>query len=290
MTNAMSLDNARRHAQDTVKRSKTSFGAGMRILPTDRRQAMYAVYAFCREVDDIADEGGEKTQKKEALEAWRREIDRVYQGRPQYPTGVALLEHIERFGLPKREFIMMIAGMEMDANGPITAPSMDGLLAYTRRVAGAVGMLSMPIFGAPSNKIADHFALSLGDALQLTNILRDVEEDAEEGRLYLPYELLKKHGCVIDAATISNDPGLPAVRKELAEIAASRFEETRKALKDLDWRVLRPALLMMGVYETYLARMVARGWENGQPRIKISKLEKAAIAARWYFAPRLNRS
>ena len=283
----ISLEDARRHAAETVKRSKTSFGAGMRILSPERRDAMYAIYAFCREVDDIADEGGTRQEKMAALTEWRREIERVYAGAPQTPTGHALKEVVRRFDLPRGEFILVIEGMEMDAAGPVVAPSLEKLYAYTRRAAGAVGMLSMPVFGAPRNKAADDFALSLGDALQLTNILRDIEQDAGEGRLYLPRELLEKHHCPMTASDIANAPGLPAVRAEIADLAREKFTAARTALSDLDWRVLRPALLMMGVYERYLDKMTARGWANGQERVTISKVEKLAIAARWFFAPKM---
>ena len=283
----VTLDEARRHAAETVRRSRTSFGAGMRILSRERREAMYAIYAFCREVDDIADEGGARDAKLAGLAEWRREIERVYAGAPQTPTGLALKGVVRDFDLPREEFILVIEGMEMDAAGPIVAPSLDGLLAYTRRAAGAVGMLSMPVFGAPRTKTADDFALSLGDALQLTNILRDVEQDAGEGRLYLPVELLEKHGCPLTPAAIVDAPGLPTVRADLAAMAREKFTATRSALQDLDWRVLRPALLMMGVYERYLDKMTARGWANGQPRVTISKAEKAMIAARWFLAPKI---
>ncbi len=282
----LTLDEARRHAAETVRRSKTSFGAGMRILSRERREAMYAIYAFCREVDDIADEGGDRDTKMAGLAEWRREVDRIFAGAPQTPTGLALKDVVRRFGLSREEFVLVIEGMEMDAAGPVVAPSLDQFLAYTRRAAGAVGMLSMPVFGAPRNKTADDFALSLGDALQMTNILRDIEQDADDGRLYLPRELLEKHGCPMTPDDIVDAPGLPSVREEIARMAREKFAATRAALADLDWRVLRPALLMMGVYERYLDKMTARGWANGQPRVTISKLEKLMIAARWFFAPK----
>lgn len=287
---AMSLEDARRHAYETVMRSRTSFGPGMRILSKPRREAMYAIYAFCREVDDIADEGGTRDEKMAALAGWREEIDRLYGGSPGYPTGIALLEPVKTFNLPRDEFILMIEGMEMDADGPVIAPSFERLSAYTRRVAGAVGQLSMPVFGAPGNEMADEFSISLGDALQLTNILRDVEEDAREGRLYLPKELLEKHGCPLDPNEIASAAGLPKVREELSMIARDKFKRARKALRSLDWRVLRPALLMMGVYEQYLDKMTARGWANGQPKVQLSKLEKTMIAARWLIAPKIDQT
>ena len=288
MTSAsLSLDEAQRHARETVRRSGTSFGPGMRILSKPRRDAMYAVYAFCREVDDIADdEVLTADQKLTLLQDWRKEIDRIFAGRPEYPTGFALVGAVREFNLPRQEFILMIEGMETDARAPVIAPSWDALFAYTRRAAGAAGQLSMPIFGAPAGEVSDRFAISLGDALQLTNILRDVESDATEGRIYLRKELLDKHNCAPVPQTISTADGLPLVRADLAEVARQKFEDARIALKQLDWRILRPALLMMGVYERYLDRMTARGWANGQPRLTLSKAEKLAIAARWFFWPK----
>lgn len=338
----LDISAARRHAEEMVKRSGTSFGAGMAILPKKRREAMYAIYAFCREVDDIADDALPAAEKMRRLYEWRGEIDRIYAGRPLYPTGAALLEPVRAYGLPKQEFQLLIEGMEMDADGPIVAPSMDRLFAYTRRVAGAVGMLSMPVFGAPKGAASDDFALSLGDALQLTNILRDVAEDAAIGRLYLPAELLEKHGALKDAdavaralnagALLPREAGevsakptegalsaipaladrarplshasrdsspasggagdasqarssLAAVARDLAQIAAQKFEDARAALEGLDWRTVRPALLMMGVYEAYLAKMERRGWDRlGEP-LSIAKAEKFLIAARYALAP-----
>ena len=193
---------AREHAKATVKRSGTSFAAGMSILSRERREGMHAIYAFCREVDDIADGDQSVVDKRLSLAAWRAEIDSLYAGKPRTPVGVALAGPVERYSLDRAEFILMIEGMEMDAEGPVVAPSMETLLAYTRRVAGAVGMLSMPVFGAPQCAASRDFALSLGDALQFTNVLRDVGEDAAIGRLYLPRELLEKHGAPCDAALL----------------------------------------------------------------------------------------
>lgn len=284
-TAAVSPEQARAHAEATVRRSGTSFAAGMRILSKPRRAAMHAIYAFCREVDDIADGEQPIVEKRLALAAWRAEIDRLYAGAPQTPTGVALLEPTRAFDLPKEEFLLMIEGMEMDAEGPIVAPTLERLFAYTRRVAGAAGMLSMPVFGAPKGAASDRFALALADALQLTNILRDVGEDANAGRLYLPRELLEKHGAPLTPGDIVGAKALPAVASDLAGMAKAKFAEARAALGALNWRTVRPALLMMGVYETYLDRMEARGWDRiGEP-VTLSKAAKILVSARWFFAP-----
>jgi phytoene synthase len=289
---AVSLDigAARRHAEETVKRSGTSFAAGMSILPKKRREAMHAIYAFCREVDDIADDDGlSRDERRRRLAEWRAEIDRLYEGRPHFPAGLALLEPVRAFDLARDEFLLMIEGMEMDADGPIVSPTMETLLAYTRRVAGSVGMLSMPVFGAPKGEESDRFALSLGDALQLTNILRDIAEDALIGRLYLPAELLEKYGAPKDAAAIVGAAGLANVARDLGAIAKQKFAEARAALAELDWRTVRPALLMMGVYEAYLRKLEHRGWEKVGAPLKISSAEKMLISARYALAPPLGQ-
>ncbi len=280
------FEQAKAHAAQTVRASGTSFAAGMAILPRARRDAMHAIYAFCREVDDIADDDGMTQETRLAgLADWRAEIERLYDGAPQFPTGVALLGPIKDYRLPKQEFLMMIEGMEMDAKGPVVAPSMAAFLAYTRRVAGAVGLLSMPTFGAPDGKASDDFALALGDALQITNILRDVGEDAAIGRLYLPRELLEKHGAPCDPATIVGAPGLAKVGEELGAMAAAKFQEARAALALFDWRTVRPAILMMGAYEAYLRKLAERGWDKIGADLSMSKAEKFFIAARFALLP-----
>ncbi|MEM6413444.1 MAG: squalene/phytoene synthase family protein [Pseudomonadota bacterium] len=282
----VNLASARAHTTQTVKKSGTSFAAGMAILPRPRREAMHAIYAFCREVDDIADDDGLSQQERiTRLNDWRDEIDLIYDGRPQTPTGIALLEPIKNYGLRQAEFLMMIEGMEMDAKGPIVAPSMQVLRAYTRRVAGAVGLLSMPTFGAPAGAVSDRFALALADALQFTNILRDVAEDANIGRLYLPRELLEKHNAPLVPEAITTSPNLPAVAAELGAIAADQFAAARLELKHLDWRTIKPALLMMGAYEAYLKKMEDRGWDRAGEPVNLSKATKVFVALRYALFP-----
>jgi phytoene synthase len=274
-------------ASESVRRSGTSFAAGMNILKKPRREAMHAIYAFCRDVDDIADGPADVVDKRLSLAAWRAEIDRVYAGAPTTALGAALVGPARAYDLPREEFLLMIEGMEMDAEGPIVAPPMERLRTYTRRVAGAVGLLSMPVFGAPRTEAARTFALSLGDALQLTNILRDVRDDAGVGRLYLPRELLDKHGVPPDPEAALEAPGTIAAMRDLGALAKAEFARVRETIRALDWRTLRPALLMMGVYETYLGRIEGAGWDTISKPVRAPGFEKALIAARWYFAPKL---
>jgi len=279
---------ARAHARAVVARSGTSFVWGMRVLAKERRRAMYAVYAFCREIDDVADGTKNPDAKLDELVEWRREVNRLFEGEPKTLTGRALLDPVRRFHLPKEEFILLIEGMEMDAKGPMRAPSLGELMHYCRRVAGAVGLLSMRVFGAPKSDTSDKFALSLANALQLTNILRDLGEDAARGRLYLPRELLDRHGVhAADADEALRHPNLEHAAKDLGDMAAAAFRDARQALHDLDWRVVRPAMPMMGVYELYLDRLTARGWDRIAEPVALPKALKLFTALRYAIDPPL---
>src|ERR1700722_5920054 len=169
--------------------SGSSFYAAMRLLPPPERAAMFAIYGFCRLVDDIADEPGPTTQQRAAeLSAWRADLAALYAGAP--PQRIQFLaEHVARFGLKQADFLAIVDGMEMDVDGPIIAPPYEVLDLYCDRVASAVGRLSVRIFGMPEAEGLE-LAFHLGRALQLTNILRDLDEDAEMGRLYLPAEAI----------------------------------------------------------------------------------------------------
>lgn len=275
------LREAREHARRMVKESGTSFGLGMRILPEGERNAMYAVYAFCREIDDIADEPSEEQDKRDALESWRQEIDALYRGAPTRPTSRALLPAVEAFDLPKAEFIELIEGMVMDVDMDFRRKGWldhDGLRLYCRRVAGAVGLLSVRIFGEPG---ATRFALAMGDALQLTNILRDVGEDAEEGRIYLPIEMIRAEGIASDdPQEIVRDPRIRAVCEAIAREAGARFRDADAELALHDRRKLKPALIMGEIYRGYLDRLTARGFDDPTEPVKLSKMAKAGRALR----------
>jgi len=276
-------------ADAITARAKTSFATGMRILSRPRRDAMRALYAFARVIDDIADENWPLAQKHRLLGEWRREIARLYEGRPDSAIGRALTGPVARYELPKGEFIALIEGMEMDADGPIVAPTMERLRAYTRRVAGAVGLLSMRIFGAWIGPQSEQAALRLGDAFQLTNILRDVEEDAAIGRLYLPREALERAGVPAEPAGAAHHPELWRVCAEVGALARADFAAARQAMAGHSRAALAPALMMVGVYEAYLAEMEARGFrrEGGPVTLsKAAKLWRALVCLAGPIAPR----
>ena len=267
-----------------VKSSGSSFYPAMKLLCREKRDAMYAIYAFCREIDDIADEPAPLNEKKQRLQIWRDDIERVYDGvEPESIVAKALIAPVERFSLPKSEFIELIDGMEMDIPDGMRAPTMTELQLYCRRVAGAVGMLSVCVFGDFSDT-AQRFAVTLGEALQLTNILRDMEEDMELGRLYMPRECLDKAGIDITDDTalssVLSNPNLKIARQELAKQAALRFTEADAALERLNGRQMKPAVIMKDVYKKIFDMMEKRGWDVLFPRPKPSKAFVAWTALR----------
>jgi presqualene diphosphate synthase len=273
-------ESARAHVQAVTARSGTSFFWAMRMLPPARREAMFAIYAFCREVDDIADEPGLLADKREALAEWRSEIDRLYEGLPQWSTTRALLGPVRAFDLLREDFLAVIDGMEMDAAEDLRAPSLAELELYCERVAGAVGQLSVRAFGDRGER-ARRLGLVEGRALQLTNILRDLAEDAARGRLYLPRELLRKHGiATAEPARVLGHPALPAVCEELAAMARASFAEAEALLAGLDRAQMRPAIIMMEVYRRTLEALVERGWRDLDRPVGPSKISKLWIALR----------
>lgn len=275
---------AEAHVRAVVRAAKTSFFLPMRLLPPERRQAMYAVYAFCREIDDIADEPAALPDKRRRLAAWREEIEALYGGRASLPTGRALLPVIGRYGLRKADFLALIDGMEMDAGEAIRAPSLAELELYCSRVAVAVGRLSVRVFGS-REAAADDVAYHLGQALQLTNILRDLAEDAARGRLYLPRELLHEHGInTSEPAAVLAHPALPAVCEDVAALARSHFAKADAALDACERHSLRPVFAIRALYRRLLDKLQARGWRRLDRRVGLSLMEKLALVVRHLLA------
>ncbi|HUK08543.1 MAG TPA: presqualene diphosphate synthase HpnD [Stellaceae bacterium] len=264
-----------------VEAAGTSFYWAMRLLPEPRRDAMFAIYAFCREVDDIADSDEPAAQKRQALDSWRREVAALYEGRPASTIGRALRVPVQTFNLRRGDFLAVIDGMEMDAIADIRAPTLAELDLYCDRVASAVGRLSVRAFGVES-EAADRVAHSLGRALQLTNILRDLAEDAARGRLYLPQELLQAHGVEAGAPpAVLSHAALPLVCEAVAEIAQRHFDDARTIMAQCPRRPMRPAATMEAVYRTILRRLRRRGWRRLDEPVSVSKPVKLWLALRY---------
>jgi phytoene synthase len=276
-------DTALREAvRQKVEAAGTSFYWAMRLLPEDRRNGMYAIYAFCREVDDIADDlGTTPEQKRAALAQWRGEIDALYEGRrPQHFVARALSEPAVRYRLRRDDFHAVIAGMEMDAAEDIRAPDLATLDLYCGRVAAAVGHLSVHVFG-DSGPEAHTVADLLGRALQLTNILRDLDEDAQRGRLYLPREILDRHGIrTTEPIEVLRHPALPAACRDLAEVARADFIEAFQTMARCSRRAMRPAAIMGALYRSMLEALVRSEWRDPSQRISVSKPRKLWLVLR----------
>jgi phytoene synthase len=252
-----------------VKRSGSSFYWGMRLLSLPRRYGMYAVYAFCRVVDDIADDPGEPEAKRQALALWRDEIAALYAGRPTDPVAVALAGPVAHFNLQQEDFLAVIDGCEMDGRNEMVRPSLDNLLLYCDRVASAVGRLSVRVFGDFQPRCLD-VADALGKALQLTNILRDVREDALIGRLYLPDEVLSRHGITSsDPLEVAAHPALPEVCRDIAEMARRYYAEADRAMAECSPGAMRPARMMEAMYRAVFDRCEAAGWRLGDKRVRV---------------------
>lgn len=259
----------------------SSFLWAMRLMPRAKREAMFAVYAYCRTIDDIADGDASEADKIKELGAWKGEIDRLFAGKANHPIAKALAGPVHTYGLAKQDFIALLDGMEMDAANRMVAPSMDELELYCARVAGAVGLLSVRIFGVPEPE-GRTLALTLGQAFQLTNVLRDLREDAALGRLYLPRELLDAHGITERTPdAVLKHPALPKVCDDIATLARQSFDDAARALARSPRGAVGPARVMMKVYQRLLDRLARRGWTRIEDRMRLSSIEKLWIALRY---------
>jgi squalene synthase HpnD len=253
------------------KVSGSSFYAGMRVLPKRERMAMYAIYAFCREVDDIVDEPGrDPSTRRVDLNGWRTDLASLYAGDP--PGRMAfLVEDIRRYGLAQADFATVIDGMQMDLDQDIRAPSFADLELYCDRVAGAVGRLSVKVFGMDDEPGVD-LAHHLGRALQFTNILRDLDEDAGIGRLYLPREALDEAGIVgNDPHAVIADPRVDRACRIVASRAREYYRQADAVMARRPAGRLAAPRLMSAVYANILTRMEAVGWAPPRKRAKIGK-------------------
>ncbi|HEY3779069.1 MAG TPA: presqualene diphosphate synthase HpnD [Rhizomicrobium sp.] len=251
--------------------SGSSFYLAMRLLPKEPREAMYAVYRFCRGVDDIADDTARpRAERIEMLQAWRISIDALYAG-TSAPLSAFLESALQRYRFRKEDFLSVIDGMAMDVAEDIVAPEFGTLDLYCDRVASAVGRLSIKVFGMdeePGFQLAHH----LGRALQLTNILRDLDEDAALGRLYLPHELLEGAGVVVgDPVDTIAAPQISSACRALGGVAHQHYRDADRIMSAKPRGELRPPRLMGAVYSSILLDMEKRGWTPPRRRVRPPK-------------------
>jgi phytoene synthase len=268
-----------------ARASKSSFYLAMRLMPPHQRQAMFEIYSFCRAVDDIADDGGPRDVAKARLQRWRDDLDALYAGRP--PARLQSLSvAVAAFGLKLQDFLAVIDGMEMDLDRTVGAGATDWatLDLYCDRVASAVGRLSVRVFGmneADGTGLAHH----LGRALQLTNILRDLDEDAAVDRLYLPVEALR--GAGIDASDpfpVINHPDIERACRAVAARAEAHFKAAQEIFARTPAKLSRTPRIMGEAYRYILDRLYARGWKAPRAPLKLGKLKLILIVARCFLA------
>ena len=243
---------------------------------------MFAVYAFCRAVDDIADGVESRLEKARVLAAWRDEVGDLFLGKPTPPAMIVLIPAVGRFNLRQDDFLAVIEAMEMDVAGRMVAPSLNELDLYCARAAGAVGMLSAPIFGLPQG-VGKALARSLGHALQLTNVLRDLTKDAAAGRLYLPEEFLARHGISTRSPqAVMAERAVARVCDDIAALADGHYRTARRLIESCPKGSARPARIILAVYERLLAKLKARGFTPGgiiQP-VRVNRYEKLFLVLR----------
>lgn len=268
---------------------KSSFYLAMRVLEPARRDAMFAIYTFCRAVDDIADDEGDRVLRRTALDEWRGDLDELYAGRVRPRTGF-LAEPVRRFRLDRADFEAVIDGMMMDVEEDIRAPEWDKLELYCDRVASAVGRLSVRAFGlvdddSPELSTAPKLlAYHLGRALQLTNILRDLDEDAARGRLYLPREALDGAGVDnLAPHAVLSSPALDAVCAPVVQRAREHFEQSDLVMAGLPKSGVKAPYLMAAAYRSILDRLAARGFAPPRAPVRMSRAKLLGALLRYAF-------
>jgi phytoene synthase len=267
----MSRESAPRLSNAASTASSSSFYTALRILPAPQREAMYQIYAFCRAVDDIADRDGPRPERMAELTRWRQDIGDLYLGRDICLRLSDLEPVIRRYGLEQQDFDAIIDGMLMDAERDIQAPDWATLDLYCDRVASAVGRLSVRVFEVPPDQgrpLAHH----LGRALQLTNILRDLDEDAAIGRVYLPREALAAAGIDnTEPRSVVAHPKLAQACAPLIACAREHFAQAARIMDACQRAVVRSPRLMASVYADVLDRMEQRGFAAPRTRVRVGK-------------------
>jgi len=257
-----------------------SFFWAMQLLSRQRREAIFGLYNFCRELEDIADGDASRSLKQTLLSNWRSEIAQLYAGRPRHSVTLGLNEAIQLYGLRCEDFLTIIDGVEMDGQADIQAPSLVQLDQYCERRAVAVSRLSMRIFGEET-PAGERVAAELGRALQLTYILHNLAKDAKRHRLYLPRELLHAHGIFATTPSwVLAQPALPEVCHDLALLAERHYVAAAEAIAACSRRTMRPAAVLHGLHRALLEELVARGWRRLDEPVRIPDCRKLALVIR----------
>jgi phytoene synthase len=274
-------------SSQVTRKSRSNFFFAFLALPRHRRDALYAVYAFCRTVDDIADVGTDAAAQRAGLARWRADIARCYDGgTPEHPIARQLAAAVRDFKLPRAALEAIVEGCEMDL-AQSSYETAEDLYPYCYRVASAVGLCCIEIFGYTDPRARD-YAVSLGMALQLTNIIRDVGADARQGRVYVPQEDLRKFGVSNDDLRAGRyDDAFVALMEHEAARARGFYTSARAAFPVVDARSLVPAEIMGRIYRALLEEIAARRFRVFEDRVTLPARRKAAIALKCWAGARL---
>ncbi len=265
------------YCQDKAARSGSSFYYSFLFLPPERRRAITALYAFCREVDDVVDEASDEAVARAKLAWWREEMERLFAGRPQHPVSKALAPAIETFNLPQEHFIEIIDGMEMDLDYASYETFTD-LSLYCHRVASIVGIMSAEIFGYQDRQTLK-YAHHLGMAFQLTNILRDVREDCRRGRLYIPLEEMRQFGVSLEELQSGHTSDKArALFRHQAQRAREYYDKAYACLPAADRNTQRSGLIMAAIYRRILDKISANDFNVLEGRISLTPIHKLWLA------------
>jgi phytoene synthase len=274
---ALRTMNPHEYCRSRALQSGSSFYYSFLFLPEERRRAIIALYAFCREVDDVVDESSDPQVARLKLAFWRGEIEAVYGGSPQHPVARALHDVVGPFALERSHLEEIIDGMEMDLNAQ-RYPDFEALRLYCHRVAGVVGLLSATIFGYRNRATLD-YAHELGIALQLTNILRDIGEDARRGRIYLPLEDLARYRVSAeDILAARTTPQLEELMRFEAARARSFYSQALAKLPPEDRRTQRAGLIMAAIYRRLLDEVEAESASVLKAKVSLTPMTKLWIA------------
>lgn len=286
-TDALARDYA--YCEEITRRSSSNFYYAFRLLPPERRRSLCAVYAFCRFVDDVADREDPNWSRVAAIQRWREEVTAVFHGSPQHPISRALADTVRRFPLEERHFRELIDGVETDLH-PRVYETWGELRNYCYRVASTVGLLCIEIFGYRSPS-ARQYAIDLGIAFQLTNILRDVREDAERGRVYIPRSDFEQFECSEgDLLQAHYSPRLAALLAFECGRARAFYLRARAALAPVDKRSLAPAEAMRLIYQRLLARIEAKNFDVFERRVTLPRYQKLSLALAAWGRAQLHRA
>jgi 15-cis-phytoene synthase len=284
-----------RLAARLTRKSRSNFYYAFLTLPRRRRDALYAVYAFCRTVDDIADLGDERgvdrAAQRSQLDGWRRDVALCYEpgGHPAHPIAAGLARAVSEFAIPREALLAIIDGVEMDLD-QVRYETAEDLYPYCYRVASAVGLCCIEIFGYTDPR-AREYAVNLGTALQLTNIMRDVGADARAGRVYLPQEDLRKFGVTTDDLRAGRYTGeFVSLMRHQAARARQFYRAAQAAFPAADARSLVAAEIMGRIYRALLDEIEARGFRVFEERITVPTGRKLAIALRCWASARFGHA